>query len=934
MQRERERERERARKSERRGTHNMNDNRETTTTTHNDTPMSWMHIKEEEEEKEDKNHMNHVSNRVHLQWKEEEIDTTRSTIVHELSTTSTEVESCCYTTPLPQLSTIGTEHYSKNFPHPTNSNHCRWIQHHNDDDDGNDHCEDDDDEEEVENDDIHQSLLQRLESDYSIPTTSVDITTTAVTNPSKTSWYCPVPIRNGNNNNYNENESNESNDCSYPNMTFHTAYSMVSSPQSSPTTSNHHRTNHNTITTTNTSCCLDSFHQHCNNTNQNNHNNSSSSQHKSCIGFMICFLLALSLPMAYQQYTLEERNFNVLTTTIASFHRPTTSNDVTSLPYSHYSIAIVDPEIPYSYPTISNDDNDNDDDHRNDDDTTTNNNSNNDDDATHSLRKTAWLMSFPGSLGISHIIQSIELYSQTSTATNYAATLLYPFVPSSLPSLPPPQSNSIDTSRSTNDTDDDVMVIVNPIYSIQPDDQCGPFVHRFDLPVTSKSLPIVTNTYCSTAPTTSSSVVCTECIATSHNALTFERACATGNRIYEQHYRSVQYDTRLASQFIQIIQNPFTTFVNRLRITFQQKLRMVQYPHSHGHHSDYFAQYIPYATNTQDDNSKQRHHQKHPSTDLKSSVSILEYCHYLDTTHALLTNAAMMTTDLLENYTHVPCHSEFYKYIQWYNDAVTLTTIKYNSNTNNNNNNNDDDNNNDDNDDDTDDSNKKGLQYIYYEKYITALLKIHENGGRNRQSRDDDSNHDEHEVQELLDFLNLPFHTINHVTDEHLMQEASSLYNVILYESSIWNETMITEQFIPSSMLQSVADMIYELSLPATWELLRHYVEPYLSSNNIPPSNGMSHYHFHWSKRQYHPDNAVQSIPMSYIYDTKIPDDSIIMSPLLFDTYADRLYENPFHEYDESLLHPPEPNDPNPQVVWLLSFPNSVRVYSCFWVVW
>ena len=128
-------------------------------------------------------------------------------------------------------------------------------------------------------------------------------------------------------------------------------------------------------------------------------------------------------------------------------------------------------------------------------------------------------------------------------------------------------------------------------------------------------------------------------------------------------------------------------------------------------------------------------------------------------------------------------------------------------------------------------------------------------------------------------------------------------------------------------MLQSVADMIYELSLPTTWELLRHYLEPYVSPTSTTYNASTSH-HLHWTKRKH--DHAPQSIPMSFIYDTKIPDDSNILSPLLFDEYKDTLYENPFHEYDESLLHPPEPNDPNPQVVWLLSFPNSVCLLCDF----
>jgi hypothetical protein len=155
------------------------------------------------------------------------------------------------------------------------------------------------------------------------------------------------------------------------------------------------------------------------------------------------------------------------------------------------------------------------------------------------------------------------------------------------------------------------------------------------------------------------------------------------------------------------------------------------------------------------------------------------------------------------------------------------------------------------------------------------------------------------------------------VADPKRNIDAASYYDAIVYESSlpIWNETTWTN-YIPMSIVQNAADMIYELALPATWELIRHYLEPYVS---MKPRR---HHFLHWTKHQH---DRAQSIPMSLIYDSKIRDDSTILSPLLFDDYKNTLYENPFREHDALLLHPPEPNDSNPQVVWLLSFPNSVR---------
>ena len=659
-------------------------------------------------------------------------------------------------------------------------------------------------------------------------------------------------------------------------------YSMVSSPRNTGTNRN-----------SSSSSSSPTYHRH----------HPKSNNKSCCIGYIVCFLLAVSLPIVYQQYTLEERSFNVIIVKKSNDNTvdSTSTNSavvvaVVAPPY-HRPAIIIAPKIAYVYPTVEknhpeDDENDKDDDHVNDDAI------DKEDDATttttqYNLPKIAWLMSFPGSLGISHIIHSIEYYSQTTSATNYGATLLYTSE----------RGNGNGGSTTTiNNTSQFDVVLVNPIYSIQPNDQCGPFLHRFDLPLPTVSSSIVTNTFCSTAQTSSSSssVVCTECVPTYHNALTFERACATGNRLYEQHYRSVQYDTRMPLSYIVVIQNPFKSILNRLRITFQQKIRMAQPQFkdvsSQQHTSDYFLQY-------QTDSMRQQrthHYHRPPNT----SIYIIEYCRYLDATYATLA-----TTDLLDNYTHVPCHSEFYKYIQWYNDAVTLTSsnIKYN------------DNSNDDDDNDSDSINSKPVHYIYYEKYIAALLNPPE-----RQPHDN-------VVQDLLDFLNLTTDSKQH---HQIDDTASSFYDSVMYEASlsIWNETTIINYF-PMSLLQKAADMIYELALPTTWELIRHYLEPYRSVNQ---KNTPSHHlHLHWAKkRKQHDRLAQQSIPMSLIYDTKISDDSTILSPLLFDDYKNTLYENPLREHDTLLLHPPEPNDPNPQVVWLLSFPNSVRFRDFHLLIW
>ena len=660
------------------------------------------------------------------------------------------------------------------------------------------------------------------------------------------------------------------------NMTTTTTfpYSMVSSPQqqhhSHPNTRSH------------------SSNQYYNHHHHHHHQYSS----KSCIGVMICFGLALSLPLAYQQYTItieENLHADIQMIPKSSWNHEISSPVTTTAKQQQQQHLMVFPETPYLYPTREhNSDDPNDDDHSNDDD------GGDDDDGDSATKyvppKLAWLMTYPGSIGISHFIQALEYYSQTTTATNYGATLLYAQDDNALVVT---TNTSIRNNATTRDS---IQVIVNPIFPVTPDDQYGPFIHRLDLPLPSLSTMLI-HTYCSTAQTTSSSVVCTECIPTDHNLLTFERACATGNRIYEQHYRSVQYDIRVPRKFVQVLQSPFTTLLNRLRITLEQKTRMAQrYPDVKGHDSDYFAPYITVPGRT----TGSGEHSDRTAYHTSLSLSMSDYCHYLDTTYAVLA-----TSDLLDNYTHVPCHSELYRYIQWYNDAVTLTTIKYNSKDKDEDSDDDEDDNNED--DDDDDGNKKPIHYIYYEDYITTLLQM-----RDSKMMGDDQVHND--LQELFDFLNLP---MADTTDPKNHAEESLALFDSLHELRSWNQN--ATNYFPRSILQKAASMIYELALPATWELLRQYLEPYF----VKSSNHHSHL-LDWTKRRHQDDVAPLSIAMSMIYDTNVPDDSAILSPLLFDDYRETLYENPFREHDELLLHPPEPNDPNPQVVWLLSFPNSV----------
>jgi hypothetical protein len=391
------------------------------------------------------------------------------------------------------------------------------------------------------------------------------------------------------------------------------------------------------------------------------------------------------------------------------------------------------------------------------------------------LPDVVWLMSFPGSTGVSDILQSVERMTQAATATNYGALLF------------------------------DSAVPVNPDY------QCGPYIRAPQLPLPKQPSYILTNTYC-IPDVVQTSTVCVECPVEEHDLLAFERACATGNIVYEQQLRAVQYDSELPERFVHFIQDPFATVVNRLQITLQQKLAD---DHAHSKPS-FFNKYTA------------------PSS-LSESLSILDYCAYLDSVYDEL-----KTDSTLENYTHVPCHTEFFRYIQWHNDATNLQG-KY--------------------------ADTKPARYLWYEN-LTSVVGL----------------------EPLLEFLN--FKTIKRSAAAASTPQPS------------------VSEFFSERIMRDASRMIKEFASPMAWELIRHYLDPYLQRGK--------YHHFHGKKKH---NTVFSKMPLSSLLDaTAKSDDDIIID----DTLGYR-QQDPFYGAE---LPPQEPDDANPQVVWLLSFPNSVCLSS------
>jgi hypothetical protein len=223
------------------------------------------------------------------------------------------------------------------------------------------------------------------------------------------------------------------------------------------------------------------------------------------------------------------------------------------------------------------------------------------------------------------------------------------------------------------------------------------------------------------------------------------------------------------------------------------------------------------------------------SSSVFESLSILDYCAYLDDVYADL-----KTDSVLENYTHIPCHTEFFRYIQWHNDATNLQS-KY--------------------------ANTKPVLYMWYEN-LTSVVGL----------------------EPLLDFLTLKTNP-RHVASALTSQQPS------------------VSAFFSEHLMQDASRMIKEFASPTAWELIRHYLDPHIRKGK---------YHTPHLKKKH--DMAITKMPMSNLLDaTAYNDDDIVI-----DLELGFRQQNPFYSAE---LAPQGPDDADPQVVWLLSFPNSVRFH-------
>jgi hypothetical protein len=122
-----------------------------------------------------------------------------------------------------------------------------------------------------------------------------------------------------------------------------------------------------------------------------------------------------------------------------------------------------------------------------------------------------------------------------------------------------------------------------------------------------------------------------------HTPESFQTTCLTGSRFRNNSTKeTVTYTRDIPKKAIHLIRNPFDNLVGRMHL-FNK------------HHAN--EKSVPHVFNT-------------------TQQGIVSWCHYLDDKYA-----AKEDKTILASYSHVPCHAEWYRYVQWHNLAWETTRV-------------------------------------------------------------------------------------------------------------------------------------------------------------------------------------------------------------------------------------------------------------------
>ena len=231
------------------------------------------------------------------------------------------------------------------------------------------------------------------------------------------------------------------------------------------------------------------------------------------------------------------------------------------------------------------------------------------DDDNPDTPQVSWILSYGGS-GTSYTIVNVEQLTNATTASNYGGDYV--------PCLP-----------------------------IRDDWPDGPFVRSPEKPFPPKY--ILTKSHCGG--------YCMDCgpKVYLHTPETFETACRTARKRLPNSTNTVHvtYDRNIPVRAIHLIRNPFDNLVGRMHLATKHHNKRV-------------------ADNTEEDDDNDIY-----NNFTNTVTGIEEWCQYLDekyaTEDALARHPEQPEQLLYEQYLDVPCHAEWYRYIQWHNLAYETT---------------------------------------------------------------------------------------------------------------------------------------------------------------------------------------------------------------------------------------------------------------------
>jgi hypothetical protein len=170
---------------------------------------------------------------------------------------------------------------------------------------------------------------------------------------------------------------------------------------------------------------------------------------------------------------------------------------------------------------------------------------------------------------------------------------------------------------------------------VRPELRDGPFLHELNYPLAKKTL---TKTHCGG--------FCTQCPPHSyvHTLDSFQTACLSGHMNEEGRVRDVTYHSNVPSSAVHLIRNPFDNLVARMHLAIKKRRQDIGWDNAN---FDAF------------DNSPE---------------GIEAWCKLVDGLNPdQEKSSTLIPRDVKRAWKDLPCHSEWFRWVQWHNRALEVT---------------------------------------------------------------------------------------------------------------------------------------------------------------------------------------------------------------------------------------------------------------------